>query len=114
MPYEKAVLEGLVWSSRNWRDEAWDNDNRKTNLTLKDGDRVRLRFDTINHVGLAPEFQLLVFAGTEGTVAVARTPRVYGGGWFANVDVDDIDPHSRIGGKIRIRVPHNSLEVIKK
>ena len=111
MPYEKAVLEGLVWSSRSWRDEAWNNDNRKTNPKLKDGDRVRLKFDTIQDGCIPYEFRLLVLAGTEGTVTVARTPRVYGDGWFANVDVGDIDPHSRIGRKIRIHVPHNSLEV---
>lgn len=82
-------------------DPAWEFGDTKTNYRLKKGDRVRLLYAT--YVG-----RDLIQEGIEGTVIVARTPKVFQvpgtSLYFANVDTDAGD---------RIRVPHGALRRIK-
>lgn len=81
-------------------DTAWDYDNKKTNYSLKNGDTVLLVRSTR---GDCSRGYALIPPGASGVVVNARTPRVFGSGYFANVDVFIDDE------KFRIRVPHNAL-----
>jgi hypothetical protein len=91
--------------NRSDSDAAWENDNKRTNYHLCDGDTVILKVDT---KGQFSNGYFTVPAGTQGIVINARTTRVamFAGNqskYFANVDVI-ID-----GQKGRIRVPHGAL-----
>lgn len=81
-------------------DEAWELGDKKTNLKIVDGIRVRLLFRTI-----ADGVQIL--PGAEGVVVHARTPKVFNKAgtspYFANVDLTN---------GTRIRVPHGALQII--
>lgn len=81
-------------------DNAWRYDNNETNYSLKNGDTVTLLHSTR---GDCSRGYALIPPGTSGVVVKARTPRVFGSGYFANVEVFIDDE------KFRIRVPHNAL-----
>jgi len=94
----------LVEAPQYWEDEAWKNDNRRSNAKLTDGANVTLRYATR---GQGSRRYAVIPAGTNGVIIHARTPRVTGpGGVFANVDV------LADGDKYRVRVPHNALTMV--
>lgn len=87
---------------RSVPDDAWNLDDHKTNNRLADGDAVELVSRTRGETNRG---YIAVPAGTRGIVIHAKTVRVRGPGYFANVDcmVDGVDD------LVRIRVPHNAL-----
>lgn len=93
-------------------DPAWAADDGLTNYRLKDGQRVMLRVPT---VAITNEGGILVGAGSEGVVKIARTPRVTQPEvreprtylYFANVDLKGPN------GIMRARVPHNALRILR-
>lgn len=94
------------WDRHSVPDDAWGLDNRKTNYRLADGDAVELISRTR---GDANKGYIAVPAGTRGIVIHAKTPRVRGQGYFANIDctMDGVE------GLVRVRVPHNALRKLK-
>lgn len=98
------ISVGTRWKCN---DPSWDLDG-PTNYRLKDGDQVQLVSEAVGDCSAG--FAKLP-AGTVGTIAVARTPkvrqRVGSSLYFANVDclIDGL-------GKVRVRVPHGAIQKV--
>ena len=91
-------------SERMARDEAWENDSKRDNLKLRDGDLVTLIHSTKGEGWFIP-------AGSTGVIVQARTPRVRKSKdchseYFANIAI--LAP---TGSPVRARVPHSAIRL---